>query len=232
MTTTTKDATVPATVAKDVQLNGDLAKRWNKVSRDMSRSQGLIAKHTDALKVQRVYAGRIVREVMALEAFQNKGGKIVKAKIAMALGLSTTEGKRFISAVELVDDVVATGGTVTWTTGEGDKEETHTEALELTEGEPTRAEIEAYDAPWSGNAKKMRAKREEAKATKPAKGVVSEESEESAPAEDVALSFNDLVIKLKELENTINALKLAGVELSDGEREIAENILAEVSASL
>lgn len=232
MTNSTVTATVPATIAKDVQLNGDLAKRWQKIARDMARSQGLIAKHTDALKVQRVYAGRIVREVMALEAFKNKQGKIVKAKIAMALSLSTTEGKRFISAVELVDDIVATGGTVSWTTGEGDDAIEHSEVLALTEEEPTRAEVEAYNAPWAGNAKKMRANRAE-KSEKSEEESAETESNESAPsADNDALSFNDLVIKLKEVENTINALKLAGVELTDSEREMASNLIADMSASL
>ncbi|HCM93182.1 MAG TPA: hypothetical protein DIT09_00795 [Glutamicibacter sp.] len=130
-----------------------------------------------------------------------------------------------------MDEIVSTGGTVSWITGEGDDKETHTEALVLSDGEPTRAEIEAYSAPWSGNAKKMR----EIRAEKSAKSADSGETEavESAPVDDsVALSFNDLVVKLKEVENTINALKMAGVELTDSEREIASNIIADMSASL
>lgn len=229
MTTIT---TAPATVAKSVELNGDLAKRWQEISRKMAGTSRLVAKHTEALKIQRVYAGRIVREIMALDAFKNKQGNLVKAKVATALGLSTTEGKRFISAVELVDEIVATGGTVSWTTGEDQDKIEHCEVLVLTDGEPTTAEVEAYNAPWSGNAKKMRKNRAEKSAEKSVEKSDDSASEESASADSDALSFNDLVIKLKELENTINALKLAGVELTDSEREIAGNILAEVSASL
>src|SRR5690606_9195794 len=92
--------------------------------------------------------GRIVRDVMGLESFHNKQGNLVKAKVAEALGLSTTEGKRFIASVELVDHIMATHATVSI-----DGEDV---ALELGTGEPTRAEIEAYNAPWTGNAKKMR----------------------------------------------------------------------------
>lgn len=231
MTTT---ATATATKTKATIDDKVLAKKWADISRKMNSTNRLITKHTEVLKVQRVFAGRVVREIMALPSFHNKQGNLVKARLAEALGFSTTEGKRFINSVELVDEIVSTGGTVSWITGEGDNEIEHTEVLVLTEGEPTPAEIEAYSSAWTGNAKKMRANRAEKKSAKSAdKDNGETEGNESAPsADNVALSFNDLVIKLKEVENTINALKLAGVELTDSEREMASNIIADMSASL
>lgn len=224
MTTTTTTTKATTTKAKATIEDTKLAKAWADISHKMSRTSGLIAKHTDALKIQRVYAGRIVRDVMGLESFHNKQGNLVKAKVAEALGLSTTEGKRFIASVELVDHIMATHGTVSI-----DGEDV---ALELGTGEPTRAEVEAYNAPWTGNAKKMRDVRAE-KSAKVADKSDDVEAVESAPsADNDALSFNDLVIKLKELENTINALKMAGIELTDSEREIASNLIADMSASL
>lgn len=224
MTTTATATAAAATKAKATIEDAKLAKAWADISHKMTRTSGLIAKHTDALKIQRVYAGRIVREVMGLDSFRNKQGNIVKARVAEALGLSTTEGKRFIASVELVDHIMATHGTVSL-----DGEDV---PLELGTGEPTRAEIEAYNAPWTGNAKKMRDVRAD-KSAKSADKSSDVDTAESAPvADSVALSFNDLVVKMKELENTINALKLAGVELSDSERELANNILADISAAL
>lgn len=230
MTTT---ATATATKTKATIDDKVLAKKWADIARKMNSTNRLITKHTEVLKVQRVFAGRVVREIMALPSFHNKQGNLVKARLAEALGFSTTEGKRFINSVELVDQVVATGGTVSWTTGEGDNAIEHSEILVLTEGDPTPAEIEAYNSAWTGNAKKMRANRAEKSAKSADKDNGETEGNESAPgADNDALSFNDLVIKLKEVENTINALKLAGVELTDGEREMASNLIADMSASL
>lgn len=197
---------------------------WKKAMSAVTRSESAFLKAHDALRLSRVHAARALAPFLAHDAFKTGTGRVNKARIADALGANRIFIGRLIAGIELFNVELSNGA--------------------VREDTPTDLEVESINHKWEKNAKNVResvsrnmmgdkSERTESgkgkaqpKAAEPAKG------SEPMEAESVALSGMDLLVKLKELDNTVEALRAAKVELSDDEREAALNALAQIGAML
>lgn len=220
MTTQTVEITTEKTTAS-------LVAEWTKVHSGMNRATNAILKQVDILETTRTMGARIIAELQHRPEFKMSTGRLNKSALANELGLSRTELGRFLKGIEMWEAALKSGMVKVSDTDEVSPEE-----------------VAHINTPWKLSAAAIRqARAQDSEDRTPGEKsdksgeVTTKEAPKPGEADtgevaSVALSADDLFVKIQELANTVKMLATAGIELSDADKERAQTALAELSASI